>query len=396
MQVISRLNFLTKIFHVYLSRQRRHEVINMYTYGRLREDIDRLSSSGFGGVLDIGLLCRTAYGREVPALKIGHGKKRVLYIGAHHGMEYITSALLMDFASALCRLVCCGENCFPHSVDTMSGQRIAANYSFYIIPMLNPDGVTICCEGIESALSCCGTVKREEYRLLLKKAAAAFLENSARDLSEKPFRGEKDVYKRWQANGRGVDLNHNYSAGFAEYKRMELRDGKAYPAPTRYSGDYPESERESAALCSFIRSMELHLMLTFHSQGGELYGNDFYSGGNVRDHYIPGSGCEPDPLRLVKEGGNGGDILKHIADGYSVRGTTRSVGRYIEKTSGYVRSVPEGAAAYGGLTDWYTDFYRRPAYTVEVGRGRNPLPMSALAEIKKELLYSLLTAPIVI
>ncbi len=369
----------------------------MYTYEWLTKDIENLKNENNN--INISAICRTALERDVKLIKIGHGDKRILYVGAHHGMEYITSALLMEFASALSALIQHGENLFQRPIDTASGKRLERCCSFYIIPMLNPDGVTISCEGVEKALQYCDEHKKEEYSGLLKSAAHRAMkngkENSPNDsiFTHTAYRSEKDVYRRWQANGRGVDLNHNYSSGFSEYKSMELREGRIYPAPTRYSGPYPESEAESAALGSLIRGTGFSLMLTFHSQGGELYGSDFYDLGNIKDYYTC-SGC--DPLKSLKENGAGSDILRRISDGYRRRCCERSVGRYIEKTSGYLRSIPEGAAAYGGLTDWYTDFYRKPAFTVEVGHGRNPLPMSALNDIKKDLLFMMLTAPMIL
>ena len=37
--------------------------------------------------------------RAIPILHIGEGERRVLYVGAHHGMEWITSLVLMRFIS---------------------------------------------------------------------------------------------------------------------------------------------------------------------------------------------------------------------------------------------------------------------------------------------------------
>lgn len=365
----------------------------MYTYETLCSDIGKLQQ--YGDIIHVKTLCKTVLGREVDIIKIGNGKKRVLYVGAHHGMEYITSALIMDFAFALCGLIGRGENRFCKVINAASGKRIREKYCFYLIPMLNPDGVTICCEGPEKALAYCDTKQKTEYGRVLKKAAEMTLEYGTGDVTDislkSRFSSEKDVFKKWQANGRGVDLNHNYQSGFAEYKSLELKSGRIYPSPTRFSGAYPESEPESSALCSLIRASEVSLLLTFHSQGKELYGNDFFSGGNTRDYIFSRSGC--DPLAEVKEDGTGVDILRRTLDGYRLKNKERSVGRFLEKESGYARSVPTGAAAYGGLTDWYTEEFRRAAYTVEVGHGSNPLPMSMLDEIKKDLLYPMLTAP---
>ena len=51
-------------------------------------------------------------------------------------------------------------------------------------------------------------------------------------------------FTHWQANARGVDLNHNYDAGFLEYKQIEAEQGILGGGPTRYSGECPESEPE--------------------------------------------------------------------------------------------------------------------------------------------------------
>ena len=73
---------------------------------------------------------------------------------------------------------------------------------------LNPDGVDITCLGKEGA-----------GRL------AASVEKSS-----------QGYYGSWNANARGVDLNHNFDAGFSILREMEEKQGIHGPAPRRYSG----------------------------------------------------------------------------------------------------------------------------------------------------------------
>jgi g-D-glutamyl-meso-diaminopimelate peptidase len=77
--------------------------------------------------------------------------------------------------------------------------------------MLNPDGVDLQIKGIEA-----GGILSER---LLK------------------MNGRED-FSHWQANARGVDLNHNYDAGFHEYKKLE-KENDICAGATRYSGEYP-------------------------------------------------------------------------------------------------------------------------------------------------------------
>ena len=43
-------------------------------------------------------------------------------------------------------------------------------------------------------------------------------------------------------------------------------------------------------------------------------------------------------------------------------------------SSGYKLDSPEGLAVGGGFKDWFIKTFNRPAVTVEVGLGENPLP----------------------
>ena len=46
-------------------------------------------------------------------------------------------------------------------------------------------------------------------------------------------------------------------------------------------------------------------------------------------------------------------------------------------SGGYAVSEPTGLAAHGGFKDWFIDTFARPAFTLEMGKGENPLPLSA-------------------
>ena len=43
--------------------------------------------------------------------------------------------------------------------------------------------------------------------------------------------------------------------------------------------------------------------------------------------------------------------------------------------SGYTVADPEGLASHGGFKDWFIASTGRPGFTIELGRGTNPLPV---------------------
>ena len=47
--------------------------------------------------------------------------------------------------------------------------------------------------------------------------------------------------------------------------------------------------------------------------------------------------------------------------------------------------LPEGTASHGGLKDWYIKNFRRPGFTIEIGKGENPLPLEDLDGIYEKL-----------
>ena len=58
------------------------------------------------------------------------------------------------------------------------------------------------------------------------------------------------------------------------------------------------------------------------------------------------------------------------------------------------RQAPGGTAAHGGLKDWFIQETGQPGFTFEIGRGKNPLPLSDLMPIYGRLQEALTAAVI--
>lgn len=273
--------------------------------------------------LSFNYLGNSIMGRGIPLLSIGKGQREVLYVGTHHGMEWITSLCLMRFTGELCE--CIRTNTMPYRIST---ELYLQSHTLYIVPMLNPDGVEYQIHGV-------GADNPLFERLIA-------------------MNGDSDDFSKWQANARGVDLNHNYNAGFAEYKTIEAENGIMGGCATRYSGEAPESEPETASLCNFIRFHDrIRGILTLHTQGEEI----FYKSGK---------------------------ILPKRSEGVAKR---------LSKLTGYRLSVATGSASYGGLTDWCVRSLGLPSFTLECGRGENPLPLSQFLPIYMGLREALFRFP---
>lgn len=148
-------------------------------------------------------------------------------------------------------------------------------------------------------------------------------------------RGSQD-FSGWKANIRGVDLNDQYPA---HWETEVARRAAMAPSPQNYPGPAPLSEPESRAMAEFTMAHNFRLVSAFHTQGEEIYWGY--------------RGLEPNESQQV-------------------------VNRFTE-VSGYraVRYVESDA----GYKDWFIQEWRRPGFTVECGRGINPLPISQFWEI---------------
>ena len=145
----------------------------------------------------------------------------------------------------------------------------------------------------------------------------------------------------YKATRRGVDLNLNYPASWERVKRRKAQKGIQSPAPRDFAGDVPLSEPESDCLARLTEEFDPHLALALHSQGEEIYVN--YK-------------------NLMPPGSQGlAQTLSH-ALGYPV-----------------VRTPEE--ADGGGYKDWFLEKFHRPAATVELGLGENPLPLSTFPQL---------------
>lgn len=261
-------------------------------------------------------------GRAINALSIGNDKTGVLWVSAHHGLEWLTTLLVLRFLNDICEKINNNENICGINIKKSFNRR-----GLVIVPCLNPDGIEIAVNGFDSAL------KSSPILALM----------------------DETLSKVWQSNAHGVDLNHNYDAGWNELHNLETIHGINGPSHTRYGGKFPESEPETRSLTMFCQKNNFEYAIAFHSQGEEIYWN---------------------------YGNNTPKISERFAKIFALM-------------SGYIVSRPEGLAVGGGFKDWFIEKFRKPAYTIEIGKGKNPLPVESFeniyAKIKNALYMSALT-----
>lgn len=254
---------------------------------------------------------KSVEGRELLCIKFGRGNKKIFLNGAHHALEWITSSLLMGFSFDFLNAVENRKRPFGYDVN-----RIYENVTFYVMPMVNPDGVNVVINGLD--------IKNEYHQAIYEMLDG------------------KNVKKVWQANIHGVDLNHNYDASFYKGKTLEIENGVFGAGPTRFSGEKPFSEPETIAVRDLFEKELFNLSLAFHSQGEVIYW-DYYH----KSKYL--------------------DMAKRLSE-----------------VSGYELDEAGGISSVSGFKDWVIDKYELPAFTVEVGKGVNPISFSQFCKVKKD------------
>ena len=204
------------------------------------------------------------------------------------------------------------------------GQRakeMAEAVMIHLIPMVNPDGVDL----VNGAI---GT-DSSQY---------ALAQSLSRDYPSIPFP------EGWKANVLGTDLNLNYPAGWLQAREIKFSKGFTSPGPRDYVGRAPLNQPETRALAELTEKLDPDLVLAYHSQGKEIYWQ-------FQDYFVPGA---------------------------------RELGEVMARVSGYRLAEVPYESAFAGYKDWFIQQFRRPGYTVEVGLGQNPLPLSQFPEIYRD------------
>ena len=70
----------------------------------------------------------------------------------------------------------------------------------------------------------------------------------------------------------------------------------------------------------------------------------------------------------------------------------RELGEKFARLSGYTLDETPYESSFAGYKDWFIQNFRRPGYTIEVGEGENPLPLSQFDEIYRDNIGIMSTA----
>lgn len=196
-------------------------------------------------------------------------------------------------------------------------EGLFTSYRLYLVPLVNPDGVDLVNGLLNTGIY---------YRRAAQIGA---------DYPSIPFPSG------WKANIEGIDLNLQFPAGWENAKEIKFAQGYVSPAPRDYVGSAPLTAPESAAVYQFTREHDFSLILAYHTQGEVIYWK-----------YL-----DYEPVNSYE------------------------IARYFGEVSGYTVEETPQQSGYAGYKDWFIQEYNRPGYTIEVGMGENPLPMSQFDQI---------------
>lgn len=313
----------------------------LYTYEDMSEDIIELCNT-YPAVFHSNLVGRSVEGRDLYELVLGNpnADKHVMVQAGIHGREYMSTQLVMKMAEYYA---------FYYETGSYQGKTYAElfeNTAFHIVPMANPDGVSI------SQFGEAGTNSEATQRLLracyeIDKNVLIYLkdtndeltwydnykgDHNPSDILNTDFISYEDYLKMWKANANGVDLNNNFDAQWYE---LQVKD---YPSFSNHRGAYPGSEPETEVLCTLAQQFDYSAYLSYHARGQLIY----YNVDEQKNPIIP---------KTLELANCFQSLNKHTL----------------------VPTETSATVNLGGFGDWVSFALYKPSITVEIGKFSCPL-----------------------
>ena len=254
----------------------------MYTYDQMKEDIAILCET-YAECLSYETVGSSVDGRDIYEVCLGspEAQHHIFVQAAIHGREYMTAQLVMRMLEYY------AANYESGTFHGKSYRELLEKTAIHVIPMSNPDGVTISQLGV-------GAMYHEEIGQLIydcylrDRESLVFEEDANKDMNWADYYKQEDFDREaegkteiisfeeyqtlWKSNANGVDLNSNFDAGWQSI------DLKEYPAYGSYKGTYAESEPETQILAAEAVRREYDYFISYHSKGQLIYydvaGND--------------------------------------------------------------------------------------------------------------------------
>ena len=252
-----------------------------YTYSMLQEDLGALAKT-YPDLFSYMTIGKSVDGRGIFACTVGNpeAKTKILLTGGIHGKEYMSSLLVMTQVEYY--LANAESGCY----NGVSYADLLQNCVFYVLPMINPDGITLALEGIDA-------MQTPEVKATVEKIYADNLRDGLTSTND------INVYLayNWKANANGVDLNRN----FALSNWADVKTGILAPCYRNYKGPSAASEPETRAVSAYVESLgELDALLAYHTAGQVVYWDCGMTGGvRQRTLDLAKAVCEHTGYKLI-------------------------------------------------------------------------------------------------
>ena len=224
----------------------------LYTYDMVMRDMFFLKQR-YPDLCEIIKLGTTADGRDIIDVAVGSktASKNVIIQYSMHAREYINTLLGMKQLEELLKGMQSGTE-----YNGITYSALLQDVRLHIIPLMNPDGVTISQLGFDG-------INNETIRADLNKIWATDNEAGRGDVNLAAYTS------LWKANALGVDLNRNYDTLWEDASV----GGTTEPSSARYPGPSAHSEKETVALLALEEAVNCSAQIAYHSEGDLIFWN---------------------------------------------------------------------------------------------------------------------------